>query len=96
MQLAGATFDFNIGASVYYDKAERGFRAHDTLGLYKNKSVRAIGKVIARITAVETENGVNYNAEFGELTEERLLKVLCPMGIRMGMILEQLNIGISL
>ena len=47
------------------------FRAHDTLALYKNKSVRAIGKVIARITAVETENEVKYNAEFGELTEER-------------------------
>ena len=30
----------------YYDNAERGFRAHDTLGLYKNKSVRAIGKVM--------------------------------------------------
>ena len=55
----------------YYDNAERGFRAHDTLGLYKNKSVRAIGKVIATITAVETENGVKYNAEFGELTDER-------------------------
>lgn len=71
MQLAGTTLDFNVGANVYYDNAERGFRAHDTLGLYKNKSVRAIGKVIARITAVETDNGVKYNAEFGELTDER-------------------------
>lgn len=71
MQLAGTTFDFNISSNVYYDNAERGFRAHDTLGLYKKKSVRAIGKVIARITAVETKNGVKYNAEFGELTDER-------------------------
>ncbi|MGN0131956.1 MAG: hypothetical protein ACI4AA_05915 [Lachnospiraceae bacterium] len=71
MQLAGTTFDFNMKANVYYDNAERGFRAHDTLALYKNKSVRAIGKIIARITAVKTENGVKYNAEFGELTEER-------------------------
>lgn len=71
MQLAGTTFDFNISSNVYYDNAERGFRAHDTLGLYKNKSVRAIGKVIARITAVETENGVKFNAEFGELTDDR-------------------------
>ena len=71
MQLAGTTFDFNISSSVYYNNAERGFRAHDILGLYKNKSVRAIGKVIARITAVETENGVKYNTEFGELTDER-------------------------
>ena len=71
MQLAGATFDFNINANVYYDKAERGFRAHDTLALYKNKSVRAIGKIIARITAIETEDGIKYNTEYGELTDER-------------------------
>ena len=71
MQLAGTTFDFNILSNVYYDNAERGFRAHDTLGLYMNKSVRAIGKVIARITAVKVENCVKYNAEFGELTDER-------------------------
>lgn len=70
MQLAGTTLDFNIKSNVYYDKAERGFRAHDTLGLYKNKSVRAIGKVIARITAVETEKGMQYTSEFGELTDE--------------------------
>lgn len=71
MQLAGTTLDFNVSAGVYYDNAERGFRAHDFLGLYKNKSVRAVGKVIARITAVETEDGVKYNIEFGDLTDER-------------------------
>ncbi len=71
MQLAGTTLDFNVSAGVYYDNAERGFRAHDFLGLYKNKSVRAVGKVVARITAVETEDGVKYNIEFGDLTDER-------------------------
>lgn len=71
MQLAGTTFDFNIRESVYYDNAERGFRAHDYLGLYKNKSVRAVGKVVARITAIETAKGVKYNAEYGDLTDER-------------------------
>ena len=71
MQLAGTTLDFNVSAGVYYDNAERGFRAHDFLGLYKNKSVRAVGKVIARITAVETEDCVKYNIEYGDLTDER-------------------------
>lgn len=71
MQLAGTTMDFNISNNIYYDKAERGFRAHDYLGLYKQKSVRAIGKIFARITAVETEAGVKYTPEFGELTDER-------------------------
>ncbi len=80
MQLAGTTFDFNTANGVYYDKAERGFRAHDYLGLYKQKSVRAIGKVCARITAVETGNGVEYTPEYGELTEERkqlIVKSMC-------------------
>ncbi len=71
MQLAGTTIDFNINNNIYYDKAERGFRAHDYLGLYKQKSVRAIGKICARITAIETETGIKYTPELGELTEER-------------------------
>lgn len=71
MQLAGTTIDFNISNNIYYDNAERGFRAHDYLGLYKQKSVRAIGKICARITAIETESGIKYTTEFGELTDER-------------------------
>ena len=72
VQLAGTTFDFNVSSNVYYDNAERGFRPHDILGLYTNKSVRAIGKVIARITAIGKEDGgIEFKSEFGELTEER-------------------------
>lgn len=79
MQLAGTTFDFNIGNGVYYNKADRGFRPHDYLGLYHNKSVRAIGKICARITAIETGNGIEYGTEFGELTEERKQKIISSM-----------------
>lgn len=79
MQLAGTTFDFNVEEGIYYDKAERGFRAHDYLGLYRNKSVRAIGKVCARITAVETAEGIKFNAEFGDLTEDKKEKILRAM-----------------
>ena len=79
MQLAGATFDFNVREGIYYDNAERGFRAHDYLGLYRKKSVRAIGKIIARITAIEMDDGVHYNAEFGDLTEERKEKIRLAM-----------------
>ena len=71
MQLAGTTLDFNVNNNVYYENDERGFRAHDYLGLYKQKSVRAIGKICARITAIETEEGIKYTPEFGELTEGR-------------------------
>lgn len=71
MQLAGTTLDYNIAKSVYYDNIERGFSAHDYLGLYKQKSIRAIGKITAIITAVLIDGKLKYNAERGELTEER-------------------------
>lgn len=76
MQLAGTTINFNMNNDIYYDNAERGFRAHDYLGLYNKKSVRAIGKVCARITAVKTKEGMQYNAEVGEITEERKAKII--------------------
>lgn len=75
MQLARTTFDFNVRENVYYDNAERSFRAHEYLGLYKDKSVRAIGKLCAMITAIETTNGMKYHAELGDLTDERKEKI---------------------
>ena len=52
MQLASTTLEYNMSANVYYDSADRGFRPHNYLGLYKDKSVRAIGKIDAILRAV--------------------------------------------
>ena len=71
VQLASKSFDECIYENVYVNRADKGFRAFDYLGLYKYKSIRAIGKVVARITAVETENGIEYETELGELTPDR-------------------------
>lgn len=71
VQLAGTTFDFNVKENVYYDNIERKFSAHEYLGLYKEKSVRAVGKIIAIITAELDDGKLKYNAEMGELTDER-------------------------
>lgn len=75
VQLAGTTYDFNLRENLYYDDIDRGFSAHNYLGLYKEKSVRAIGKIIAIITAVNTETGLEYKTELGELTNERKQKI---------------------
>ena len=61
VQLAGTTFNFNVRENLYYDNIDRGFSAHDYLGLYKEKSVKAIGKISAIITAFKTESGIEYN-----------------------------------
>lgn len=71
MQLAGTTFEFNIAENVYYDNIERGFSPHEYLSLYKKKSIRAVGKITAIITAVLKDGELQYNVERGELTEER-------------------------
>ncbi|WP_042478801.1 hypothetical protein [Bacillus ndiopicus] len=71
VQLAGTTFNFNVSENLYYDSIDRGFSAHDYLGLYKEKSVRAIGKINAIITAITSEAGIEYKVELGELTDFR-------------------------
>ncbi|MCD8118690.1 MAG: hypothetical protein LUE29_04285 [Lachnospiraceae bacterium] len=75
MQLAGTTLEFNARSGVYYDNIDRSFRAHDYLGLYSNKTVRYIGKVTARVLAVESDRGIQFEIEYGELTEERKEKI---------------------
>lgn len=76
MQLAGTTIGFNSRSNVYYDNAERGFRPHDYLGLYTQKSLRFIGKICAIATAVEEDGKMVYTSELGELTEERKQLIL--------------------
>lgn len=69
-QLAGTTFKFNMAENLYYDDIDRGFRAHDYLGLYTEKSVRAIGKITNIVTAVKEETGtLTYVVEKGQLTD---------------------------
>ena len=71
MQLASTTFDFNKENNVYYHDADRGYSPYAYLGLYKQKSVRLIGKVCATITAIEKDGEIEYEAELGEITNER-------------------------
>lgn len=72
VQLAGTTFDFNIRQKLYYDDIDRGFRAHDYLGLYKEKTVRAIGRITDIITAVLEEDGeITYSVEKGEIDDNK-------------------------
>lgn len=47
MQLAGRTFEYNVSNSVYYCHAKTKLRDFAYLGLYKDKAVCAVGRVIA-------------------------------------------------
>ena len=71
MQLASTTFDFNKENNVYYHDADRGYSPYAYLGLYKQKSLRLIGKVCAIISAIEKDGEIEYEAELGDVTNER-------------------------
>lgn len=76
MQLAGTTLQFNIENGLYYDSIDRGFSAHSYIGLYSQKSVRAIGKVTAIVTAVKTDSGdYVYTEEQGTLTDGMIVLI---------------------
>lgn len=78
VQLSGKTIEYNLANDMYWDNAGRGFRPHDYLGLYNQKSVRAIGKIVARVKTIPNEKDIDdikYESEIGELTEERKAKI---------------------
>ena len=80
VQLAGTTFKFNMAKDLYYDNIDRGFRAHDYLGLYTGKSVRAIGKIRDIVTTGREGTGaLTYTVEKGKLTNEMKEKIECAI-----------------
>jgi len=68
VQLSSQSFEINKKLNLYYCN-DRGFSGHKYLGLYKDKSVKAIGKVTSIITATYennkllTENKINIDKE---------------------------------
>lgn len=64
--VAGTTFDDNMELNLFYDQESRKSSDHGYIGLYKNKSVRAIGRLKKTIIAVETDGKMSYKVEKGE------------------------------
>lgn len=71
LRSTGTTMEFNLRENLYYDCLDRGFAPHAYIGLYKDKGMRAIGKICAVITAVVKSTGIEFKSERGELTQAR-------------------------
>ena len=63
--VAGTTFQDNMDLDLFYDQESRNFSEHGYIGLYKDKSIRAIGKLKKTIIAVENNGSMTYRAESG-------------------------------
>jgi len=71
IRAVNTTYEINTKYNLYYNWAETpGATGYDYLGLYKNKKVSKIGKIIARIIASLEGNEVKYIIEQGEMTED--------------------------
>lgn len=74
-QLAGTTLNFNLAEGVYYRGAGDSLSPHDYIGLYHDKSVRAIGKIAYIVTAVENGGRLDYHFELGEENQAIVEKI---------------------
>ena len=75
----GISFDENILFNLYYDPAHRAYRNHKYLGLYKSKSIKAIGEIENIIYANKTGNNLNitnYTQPVSESQRNRISEVI--------------------
>lgn len=63
--VAGTTFADNMDLDLFYNQESRKSSDHGYIGLYKNKSVHAIGKLKKTILAVEVNGIMTYKVEKG-------------------------------
>lgn len=66
------SFDFDVNNNIYVVRADRELTFQRYLGLYKDKSVMSVGTIVARITAIKTEDDIEYEVKFGKLTGKRI------------------------
>lgn len=74
---AGQTIQQNLDYGLYYDDATRGFSDHAYLGLYNQKAVRAVGRIVDQITADLVDGKlVNVHSEIVGKADPAHLKLI--------------------
>ena len=70
MQLSNATFEYNFVHNMYWVRSSVNFRSTDYIGLYRNKSMCAIGKISSII--IFSPDDERFAIQKGKLTEEQI------------------------
>lgn len=74
--VAGTTLQDNIDLNLFYDQETRKYSEHGYVGLYKDKSIRAIGKLKKTILAVEVDGDMVYKVENGDpVTKDEIARI---------------------
>jgi hypothetical protein len=72
----GKTFEDNLKYKLYYDPATRGYSEHGYLGLYKDKAIRAVGKIITIVEADEVNGQLIIKSQTAMTTSEQEKNIL--------------------
>jgi len=76
----GSTFDLNLKYNLYYMPASRGYKSHKYLGIYKNKCIRAVGKIkkisVANYNKNTEELKVIEGDDLSKEEEKKIIKVI--------------------
>ncbi|MGE5472850.1 MAG: hypothetical protein ACM3UU_01375 [Ignavibacteriales bacterium] len=75
----GATIEDNFKYSLYYDPADRGYSEHGYIGIYNNKSVRGIGKIINIVTADLVNDRLKILDSESEVTDQQTKNIINAM-----------------
>jgi hypothetical protein len=75
MPLSGKSFEVNLKSSLYFDPAERGYSQHSFIGLYKEKAIRAIGRLENIIIADLIGDKLQIKESTNEITTEHEQKL---------------------
>ena len=62
---AGTTIEENMQFNMYYDHASHGYSPHGYIGLYKDKKVQAIGKLVKTVLAEYKNEEFEFISEDG-------------------------------
>lgn len=83
VRLAGKTLDFNVKNSIYYDQFGSRYEGFRYLGLYKDKSVKFVGKIYKIVKAQLTDDNtptieclVPHKAQLSSSEELRVVHAL--------------------
>jgi hypothetical protein len=72
----GLTYEDNLKYKLYYDPASRGYSEHGYLGLYKDKAIRAVGKIINIVEADEVNGKLKIKFQTAGINPEQEKNIL--------------------
>lgn len=74
--VCGKSFDDNFKYNLYYDPVERGYSAHGYLGIYYDKAIRGIGRIVNIVTADYKDGQLNIIESLHDVLSDQQSRII--------------------